>query len=223
LLVVCGLFFAGDLAVWHYSIAYTSVANATLLANLAPVFVSLFAWRFFGERLSAGLIAGLVLALAGAALLARAGFGLRGPRLLGDLLGLLTAVFYAGYLLTVKRLRQTLSTAPLMAWTSTVTCVALAGVTALAGDAFFPRSLYGWLVVLVLAALSQVAGQGLIAYGLARLPASFSSVTLLVQPAAAALLAWLILGEALTPGQAVGGAAVIGGLLLARRASAEPA
>jgi drug/metabolite transporter (DMT)-like permease len=67
--------------------------------------------------------------------------------------------------------------------------------------------------------VSQVLGQGLIAFGMARLPASFSSVSLLVQPAAAAFLAWLLLGEALTGWQLVGGAGVVAGILLARRGS----
>jgi len=38
--------FAGDLAVWHWSIKLTLVANATLEANMSSLFVALFAWRF---------------------------------------------------------------------------------------------------------------------------------------------------------------------------------
>src|SRR5262245_26478503 len=38
LMIAAGLFFAGDLAVWHWSIVLTSIANATLLANIAPIF-----------------------------------------------------------------------------------------------------------------------------------------------------------------------------------------
>ena len=36
-LSLAGLFFAGDLAFWHWAIQFTSVANATLLANFAPI------------------------------------------------------------------------------------------------------------------------------------------------------------------------------------------
>ena len=39
-LTLAGVFFAGDLALWHWSIGFTSVANSTLLVNLAPVFVA---------------------------------------------------------------------------------------------------------------------------------------------------------------------------------------
>ena len=41
MLALSGLFFALDLAAWHSSLGYTSVANATLLANNAPIFVAL--------------------------------------------------------------------------------------------------------------------------------------------------------------------------------------
>src|SRR5690606_4474598 len=66
---LAGLFFAGDLAVWHQAIEFTSVANATLLANVAPVFVTLAGWRLYDERISRGFAFGLVLALTGAACL----------------------------------------------------------------------------------------------------------------------------------------------------------
>lgn len=72
-------------------------------------------------------------------------------------------------------------------------------------------------MVLGLALVSHVGGQGLIAYALAYLPAAFSSLTLLLQPAVAALLAWLLLGESLGAPQAAGGAIVLLGILVARR------
>src|SRR6478609_4409334 len=45
-----GLFFAADLGVWHFSILFTSVANSTLLANLAPIFVTLAGWLLWKQR-----------------------------------------------------------------------------------------------------------------------------------------------------------------------------
>jgi drug/metabolite transporter (DMT)-like permease len=74
-------------------------------------------------------------------------------------------------------------------------------------------------VLLALALLSHVGGQSLIAYALAHLPAAFSSVSLLLQPVAAALLAWLILSEALGLLQGLGGAVVLAGIAIARRGS----
>jgi drug/metabolite transporter (DMT)-like permease len=70
-----------------------------------------------------------------------------------------------------------------------------------------------------LALVSHAAGQGLIAYALASLPAAFSSVSLLFQPVMAALFAWLLLSEALVPLQMLGGVIVLAGIYLARRGS----
>jgi drug/metabolite transporter (DMT)-like permease len=52
---------------------------------------------------------------------------------------------------------------------------------------------------------------------MAWLPATFSSLTLLIQPVVAAMLAWLFLGEPVTLVQAAGGSIVIAGIVLARR------
>ncbi len=218
-LILAGVFFAFDMAAWHFSVWFTSVTNATLMANMAPIFVTLVAWMFFRERITRQFIVGLVLALVGAALLMRASLGIGQRHFIGDALGLLTACFYAGYLLTVKNLRASLSTARLMGGSTLVTCVVLLVIAAALGEQLFPEDLRGWLVVLALAWTSQVLGQGLIAFGMAHLPASFSSVTLLVQPTAVAMLGWIILNESLSWWQGAGGLAVLVGILLAGRAS----
>jgi drug/metabolite transporter (DMT)-like permease len=217
LLLASGMFFAFDLVCWLWSIRYTSVTNATFLANLAPIVVTVAAWLIFRERVSATFLAGMALSLVGAALLVRASLSFGGSHPLGDALGVLAAFFYAGYLLTAKGLRRTMGTARLMGWSTLVTSVVLLAVTLAAGESLFTSSWRGWLVLLGLAWMSQVLGQGLIVYGLAHLPASFSSVGLLIQPVAAALLAWVLLGEALGAWQLAGGVAVLVGILVARR------
>ena len=219
LLLASGMFFAFDLVCWHWSIRYTSVTNATFLANLAPIIVTVAAWLIFRERVTATFLAGMALSLVGAALLVRASLSFGGSHPLGDALGVLAAFFYAGYLLTAKGLRRTMGTARLMGWSTLVTSVVLLAVTVAAGESLFTSSWRGWLVLLGLAWMSQVLGQGLIVYGLAHLPASFSSVGLLIQPVAAALLAWMLLGEALGAWQLAGGVAVLVGILVARRAT----
>jgi drug/metabolite transporter (DMT)-like permease len=220
-LILSGFLFAADLAVWHWSITYTSVANATLFGNFAPIFVTVAAWFFLGERITGQFILGMTLAMGGAFLLMRSSLNFGAERLLGDLLGIITAIFYSGYIIAVKVLRRSMSTPLLMGYSSLITCIALLGMTLLAGEALIPSTLSGWLTLLALAWVSQVAGQGLIAYALAYLPASFSSVSLLVQPMAAAILAWLILDEALTWWQGLGGLVVLAGIGLARRATAK--
>lgn len=227
-LLASGLFFAGVLALWHWSLKLTSVANSTLLVNLAPVFVASFAWLLFGERVGATFLAGLATALAGAALLTVGGSSpdlgtgdQTWHHLLGDVLAVLGAIFYAGYILCVSRLRPRFSTAAVMAYGALAACAALLPAALLSGEDLLAGSARGWAVLVGLALVSHVLGQSLVSYALARLPAAFSSVALLLSPVVAAALAWTILDEALGSWQAVGGAVVLAGVVLARSGSAR--
>jgi drug/metabolite transporter (DMT)-like permease len=220
LLAAAGLAFAGDLAFWHWSIRFTSVANSTLLANLAAPFVTIAVWIFWGRRPSATFALGLGAALLGVLMLVHTSLAFSATALLGDAFGVITAVFYAAYILSVKELRDRgAATLFVMAITSTLTAALLLPVAIASGEALLPASANGWLVLAGLAWISHCAGQGLIAYSLAHLPAAFSSVSLLFQPVMAALFAWVLLSEPLAPLQIAGGLVVLAGIYLARRGS----
>lgn len=214
LLVVSGLFFAGDLAVWHWSLLLTSIANSTLLANLAPIFVALTAWLLFRQQLNGKFLAGLTVAVAGMTVLIGGDFQLQGRELIGDALGVVTAMFYAGYQLTVTKLRARVATSTIMAWSSLITAIVLLPLALVSGEQLLPVSDMGWIKLIGLALISQVAGQSLIAYAMAHLPATFSSVGLLFQPIMATLFAWALLGEAVSMLQIVGGITVLVGIRL---------
>lgn len=217
LLVGAGLFFAADLALWHYAIGKTSVANATLLANLAPLFVAPAAWLLWRERVTRGFVAGLLLALGGSAVLIGPDASPGRGSFIGDGLAVVAAAFYAAYLLSVAQLRRRHSTLQVMAWSSGTVALVLLPVAVLLGETIWPQSARGWATLAGLALLSHAAGQGLIAQALATLPASFSAVGLLVQPLAAALFAWWLLHEPFGAQQALGGAVILAGVMVCRR------
>nr|WP_275791166.1 DMT family transporter [Rhizobium gei] len=216
LLVLPGVFLAVDLATWHLALHMTSVANATLLANLAPIFVTLGSWLLFGARVSGVFLAGLGLALAGVVTLKGGPTALGDGDLAGDMTAILAAVVYAGYILAIGRLRSRFSTQRIMIWSTASAALCMFPLAFLLEDSFVPATLFGWAVLIGLAFISQAAGQGLIIYALAFLPPAFSSLTLLLQPVVAAILAWLLLGEPVGLIQAIGGAIVLVGILIAR-------
>lgn len=221
LFAAAGLAFAGDLAFWHWSIRFTSVANSTLLANLAAPFVTLAVWIFWRQRPSATFAMGLGAALIGVALLVHTSLAFSTTALIGDAFGVITALFYAAYILAVKELRDRgAATLFVMAVSTTLTAALLLPAALASGEALLPASGSGWLVLVGLAWISHCAGQGLIAYSLAHLPAAFSSVSLLFQPVMATIFAWVLLAEPLAPLQIVGGLVVLAGIYLARRGSA---
>ena len=223
-LVLAGVYFAGDMALWHLSLHFTTVSNATLLSNFAPVFIALWMWLAWGRRFERVFVVGMLVALIGAVLLvapnasrASGGGSAGSQKFLGDALGLGSAVFYAAYQLTIKEARSRYSTARLMAWSTTVTGLALLPFALLAPGPFMPLHAVGWLPLLGLALLAQIGGQTVIAYASAHLPASLSSVSLLLQPLTAAIAAWLLFSEAIAPLQMLGGALLLWGIYLSKR------
>ena len=219
MLFAAGFFFAGDLAVWHWSILLTSVANTTLLANLAPIFVTAVTWFVFRQRPQRLFLAGLAAAISGTLLLIGANFGQSGGALLGDALGVITAMFYAAYQLSVSRLRSHVPTASVMAVSSTVMAILLLPIAWASGEQLLPLTDAGWMKLIGIALFAQVIGQSLIAWAMAHLTATFSSVGLLLQPVMATLFAWVLLGETVGLLQFAGGALVLAGIMLARQGS----
>ena len=217
LLALAGFFFAVDLVSWHWSIKFTTVANATLLANFAPLWVTLWAGRLFGEKIQPGFLITLSLAFTGAFILMNASFQLSPDILFGDALSMLTAISYGSYMLTVKKLRETCPPQEIMAW-SGLFAIPLMFVAALAsGETLLSSNLNGWAMLLCLALVSHFAGQGLIAYVFGQLPASLTSLNLLLQPVFAAVLAWVLLGQAMGGQQLLGASVVLGALAFANR------
>lgn len=214
LLAIAGLLFTADLATWHWSLTFTSVANSTLLANFAPFFVTLGAWLLFHERAGPIFMLGMLVAFAGAALLLGASFELSRRHVVGDLLAIVAAVFYGGYLLTVKHLRQRFSTATIMAWSGVISTAGFLLVSLASRERLMPRTPKEWGILVALALVSHVGGQTLIAYAFGHLPAGVSSLNLLLQPVVAALVAWLILAEPLSGLQMIGGVIVLAGILV---------
>nr|WP_244483842.1 DMT family transporter [Rhizobium sp. Root482] len=217
MLVLPGVFLAVDLAAWHLSLHMTSVANATLLANLAPIFVTLGSWALFRAHVSRLFIVGLATALIGVVTLKGGPMKLGGGDLAGDATAIVAAVLYAGYILTVGRLRSRFSTNRIMVWSTASAAVCIAPMVFFLESSFMPTALFGWAMLIGLAFISHAGGQGMITYALAFLPPAFSSLTLLLQPVVAAILAWILLNEPVGLMQAVGGIIVLAGIMVARR------
>jgi drug/metabolite transporter (DMT)-like permease len=216
-LTYVGLYFAGDMGVLHLSLHYTTVANATTLANFAPVLIALFMWRFHHVRFARIYVIGMVMALVGAVVLVGPSVSMGGTKLLGDMLGLVAAIFYAGYQLMVKAARIHYSPWRLMAASTTITAVALLPFALAMPGPFWPESLFHWWPLMALALVAQIGGQSAIAYASAHLPASLSSVSLLIQPLSATVGAMFLFHEWLTPVQAIGGGLLLFGIFMSTR------
>ncbi|PSC07023.1 EamA/RhaT family transporter [Alsobacter soli] len=221
--VVSGLLFAGDLLFWHVSILQTTIANATFFATTAPIWVVLFSWAVLKQRIRREILAGVALCLLGGVALIGHSLQVDPAKLRGDLFGLATAVFFGLYFIAVQAARAHAGAARVTFALSCVTALILLGVALLAGDALWPRTAAGALALLGMSWLSHAGGQGLLSVALGRLPAVFSSLVIFLEAIAAAIVAWIALGEALTVAQSLGGALILLGIWIARpREAAKP-
>ena len=216
-LMLAGIFFGTDMAIWNWSISFTSVAHATLMANTAPIFVTLISFFFLKEKIKTSFFSALILSFLGVNLVILSGSGSDSFKLLGDGLGLIAAVFYAAYILAIKRLTNFLPPAHTLFFATLFTAIFLFPVGLLESESLYPKTKKGWIVLLAYAFVSQSLAQGLITLGISRLSAHVSSLTLLIQPVAAAIYGWLILSESLNLLQALGGLIVLAGIYLATR------
>lgn len=211
---------------WFESLNHTSVAASVTLVQTQPLFVAVGAWALLSERLTRRMLAGIFVALFGAAvmslgdpLLATLGIGdadaLAGTGMLGNALALVGAVTAAAYVLAGRSLRQRVSLVPYVV----VVYVACAGVLfaiAVGQNAplvDYPR--HEWLLFLGMAVGPGIFGHTVINWALAHLESGVVSVSLLGEPVGSTVLALLLLpGEIPTPTTVAGGAVVLLGIYL---------
>ncbi|MDP6935015.1 MAG: DMT family transporter [Myxococcota bacterium] len=198
LIVVAGAFMALHFWAWFTSLHSTTVLRSTLLVCLAPVWVGLIEALFLGSAPPRRFWVGISLALLGVALLSSQGSGETDVTLLGDGLALLGGVLSAVYLLIGRTVRQRVHIGSYGAWI----CLAAAGwLGIILGVTGAPLTGWGassWGVLAALAVGPQVMGHMGLNYAIRYVPAGAVAAVTLLEPAGAALLAWIILDEAAT-------------------------
>jgi drug/metabolite transporter (DMT)-like permease len=182
----CGFFFALDLFFWHTAIHLIGPGLATLLGNLEVFFLAVIGIVFMGEKLRVRFLAAVIMAVMGLILIVGLQWDQLGPSYkTGIFLGLVTAVVYTGFLLTLRKLQSEQSGVSvfyvlmLVSWS---TAVYLGLKVYLGGDSFRIPDGQSWAALLALGLLSQVVGWILITNALPRVRASLIGLILLLQP-----------------------------------------
>ncbi|PKR89367.1 EamA/RhaT family transporter [Pleomorphomonas diazotrophica] len=213
---LAGFFFAIDLFFWHLSILNTSIANATFLSSMAPIWVLLFSGLFIGEKVGRREAGGVIVCILGGAVLLGGSYTLDADKLIGDIYGIGTSFGFGTYFLAVRAARREHRTGTVTFGATTVTALCL-GMVALAFEPkLLPSSLAGAATLAALAYVSHIGGQGLLAFALGYLSAAFSSLVIFMEVIAAAALAFLVFGEAIGWSQGLGGLMILGGIWIAR-------
>jgi drug/metabolite transporter (DMT)-like permease len=221
-IVLTGIFFAGDLLLWHLAIMKTTIANATFFATMAPIWVVIFGWLVLKQTVGNATIAGLGLCILGGSALVYQSLGLDATHTVGDALAIGTGVFFGLYFLSVGAARKDTGAARVTFEMSLITIAILLVAALVVEGNIMPRSPEGWGVLLALALVSHAGGQGLLSVALGRLPTVFSSLVIFLEAVAAAGFAWVLQGEPVSALQAIGGAVILGGIWIARPRSERP-
>ena len=224
--VASGVALGAHFGFWISSLDYTSVAASVVLVSTQPVFVAILAYLLFGERTSLVSFAGILVALAGTAVIAGDG-SVGSAALLGNALALVGAVTVAVYVMIGRSSRM----GGIGVLPYSIVVYSAAALTLLVAALLFDARLWGysgetwfWLWAITLG--PQIMGHTLFNWALRYVEASIISGTILAEPVVSALLAWLVLSEKPGALTILGGTVVLAGLFLllsGRRVPSEPA
>jgi drug/metabolite transporter (DMT)-like permease len=187
-LLIPGIAFAADLMLWHRSILYVGPGLATLLGNFQVFLMALAGFLIYRERLGWQFLAGVALAFVGLYLLVGLDWSRVGDQYrLGVILGVVTGVAYAIYMLSTRHAQRgghvRLAPAQLLC-VSSLLCAGVLGIAAVVErDSFVLPDAQSWSALLGLGFFGQVLGWVLLTRAMPQLPASLIGLLLLLQPA----------------------------------------
>lgn len=211
-LLALAIAFVATQLLWTWSLTQTTVANSEVLHCLAPGFTTLAAWVLFAQKFGGRFLIGVVVAMVGAIAIGASDFS-SNISLEGDGLALLSAVFWAAYIMSMEKLRTWLGPTGILIWASASCTFLCFPILLLTGDEILPHSGGSWLALIMLA-LNTIAGLGLIVYGLKWLSSGLMATILLLSPILTAVLGWLLFSETLSPFNLLGFVVILVGIYL---------
>jgi drug/metabolite transporter (DMT)-like permease len=221
--VAAGAFLALHFWSWIASLSMTSIAASVLLVNLHPVVIVAGSALWLGERPTRVQVTGIVIALAGAAIVAlgdgslAAADGVSSDSTRGNLLALVGAVTVGLYYLAGRSLRQRLSLWPYVGLVYGACLVVLLALALWQGTTLWPYAPRQFTIFALIAVGPMLAGHTGFNWALKYVPAYVISLALLAEPIGAGIIAWLAMGEVPTAATLVGGAVVLAGLAIGTR------
>ena len=220
------VFFALDLYFWHRSIFYVGPGLATVLGNFQVFFMVLAGYLFFREKIGLNFIIGLMITLTGLFLLV----GINWQQLTADyqtgvVYGILTAVAYTGFMLSLRHVqasKKSLTAFANLGIMSLLCALLLFIHLSFEGESIVIPSLQSLGSLLILGVVCQVIGWLLITQSMPYLPASIVGILLLLQPALSMLWDVLFFDRPINRFDLIGLLMVLVGVYLATQKKKQP-
>ncbi|EGB15168.1 protein of unknown function DUF6 transmembrane [Pseudodesulfovibrio mercurii] len=182
---VAAVFFAGDFVFWHRAIVFVGPGLSTMLGNFQVIPLAVVSALFFKERLSGRMYAAIPLALAGLYLMVGVGWShFTADYRLGVVYGLLTACFYALYMLSLKYAlaKDRMDSLVLASVAALATGLILGGFALFEGESFVIPTLKSLAAISTLALVCHAVGWFLITRGIQTVRGALVGLILLLQP-----------------------------------------
>ncbi len=211
--LISGVALAVHFGTWVPSVKLTTVATATALVCIQPVWAGLITvWQ--GGRLGRLTWIGIIAAVAGAVIATGPDFRAGGPAMIGDLLAVAGGIAGAIYNIVGERARAVLTTT-----TYTTVCYGACALVLLAVCVVSRTPLIGfdataWLIIVALTVGPQLLGHSMFNYALQKVSATMVSVIVLLEVPGAGLLGWAWLGQTLSTTTLLGLALLVAGVAL---------
>ncbi len=213
LILLGAIGYVGESLAYFTALTMASAGLVALLLYIYPALVTTISAIFLKEHLTTIKIVALFLALSGTTLTIQI---TSGGSIVGILLGIAAAVDYAIYIILgsriVRRSGSIGSTTVIIASTAAVFAV----ISPIHGLSF-PSSTLGWIAILAIALISTVLAFTTFFAGLKRIGPTSASTLSTFEPIVAVALAAIVLGESITPVQALGGALILTAVIILSR------
>ncbi|MFM9976037.1 MAG: DMT family transporter [Beijerinckiaceae bacterium] len=216
--MAAGFSFAIDMWLSNIALGLTTMTSFIILVHLAPVVVVIFAWLWFGEKPTLGILAALLLAILGAVLLVQSGRvgNAASNALLGDMASIGAAVGYAGFILALRRARMFAATGIVSLLTAASCAVFCLLISLATGETLWPKSAYSFAMLAIMGVVCHAFGQGLSTFSVGSLGASVTSIVLVYGVAVTIAGGWLLFNETPNLLQAAGGVLVLAAVIICR-------
>jgi len=222
-IVLCGIIFASDIAVWNLSIHYSNATQATLLTNLSPVWVGVGTFLFLPDKPGSRFWLGTLVALIGMVVLIGVGTFTTMKLDLGFALAMLSGVLYASYMLISKTVLNKIDIVSFMTVSMAVSSIYLFVVCLIFDQPVWHFEPVVWGVFVVQGLVCQLIGWLTINAAMKQMDAKSVSLSLLSQAVVTGLFAWLFIGERITTQMIIGGLVILMGIAITYTGRRKPA
>ncbi|WIV18368.1 DMT family transporter [Paenibacillus polygoni] len=219
---ISGIMLGLHFLLWMSSLRLTTVASSTVILTLEPILVMLGSMWIFAAKPNRMMLIGMGMAVAGSVIIGAGDFQVSGHALKGDFLSLLGTIAVAIHMIIGQYARKNISAFVYNFWVFLFAGSSLAVYNAGNQIPFTGYDAREWGIFLLLAIVPTLLGHYLFNWLLKVMNATTVSMSVLGEPVIASLLAWVLLGEALTILQLIAGVIILAGVWFFLRYGSEP-